>query len=430
MQCVKFTLLFVDINGVDIKTEIRAGITTFFTMSYIIFVNPAILSQAGVPKEGAMFATCIASAIATFIMGIYANYPFALAPGMGLNAYFTYGVVQGMGYSWQVALGAVFIEGLIFILITSTGLRTQIVKAIPASLRLGTSVGIGLFIAFIGLKNAQVVVSSSATFVKLGKLNTINAIIFFASLFAAGALLAKGFRGAILVSIIAVTLIEILLGNVALPKSFAGIPSPSSTFMKLDLSGIRDFTFWKVVLAFLFVDLFDTVGTLTACGVMGGFYKGNEFPRVDRALFADAVGTTVGAILGTSTVTTYIESSAGIAEGGKTGITAIVVAVLFVASLFVYPLVKLVPEIATAPALVLVGVMMASSVKEINWQDMTEAIPAFLTMFFMPITYSIANGLAVGFISYPIVKLLTGRKEEVTPLMWLLCLIFLVKFFA
>ena len=416
-------------GGIDIKTEIRAGITTFFTMSYIIFVNPAILSQAGVPKDGVIFATCVASAVATFIMGIYANYPFALAPGMGLNAYFTYGVVKGMGYSWQVALGAVFIEGLIFIFITLTGLRTQIVKAIPSSLRLGTSVGIGLFIAFIGLKNAHIVVSSTSTFVKLGRLNTLNSIVFFIFLLLAGALLARGFKGAILFSVIAITVVEILLGRVALPRSFVGFPIPSA-FMKLDLSGIGDLTFWKVVLAFLFVDLFDTVGTLTACGVLGGFYREGEFPRVERALFADAVGTTIGAVLGTSTVTTYIESSAGIAEGGRTGMTAIVVAVLFIVSLFVYPLVKLVPEIATAPALVLVGVMMASSVREIQWHDMTEAIPAFLTMFFMPVTYSIANGLAMGFISYPTVKLLTGRSKEVTPLMWFLCFVFLLKFFV
>ncbi len=412
----------------EIYVEIRAGITTFITMSYIIFVNPAILSQAGVPKEGALFATCVASFIATFIMGLWANYPFALAPGMGLNAFFTYTVVLGMGYSWRVALGAVFIEGLIFILLTLTKARTLLVNAIPSAIRVATSVGIGLFIALIGLKNAGIVIPSKATLVTLGDLKRIEPALVFLTIILTGVLMERGVKGSILISIIFLTTCGVVLGKVPVPHKIFALPKPSA-FLKMDLSGIKDFAFWKVVFAFLFVDLFDTVGTLTACGVLGRFFVNGELPRVERALFADAIGTTVGAILGTSTVTTYIESSAGIAEGGRTGLTALVVAFLFLVSLIFYPLVSIVPIFATAPALVIVGIMMVSNIREINWLDFTEAVPAFLTMFFMPATYSIANGLAAGFISYPLVKFLTGRAKEVSPILWILFAVFVLKFF-
>ncbi len=412
----------------DALTEIRAGITTFITMSYIIFVNPAILSQAGMPKEGVLFATCVASFVATLIMGLWANYPFALAPGMGLNAFFTYGVVLGMGYSWKTALGAVFIEGLIFILLTLTRARSYLVNIIPPSIRIATSVGIGLFIALIGLKNAGIVVASKATLVKLGDLRSFEALSVFFVILLTAVLMVRGVKGAILISIIFLTVLGIVSGRVEMPHKFFGFPSASALF-KMDLSAIGDPSFWKVVFAFLFVDLFDTIGTLTACGVLGKFFVEGELPRVERALLADAVGTTVGAVLGTSTVTTYIESSAGVAEGGRTGLTAVVVALLFLLSLPFYPLVSIVPVFATAPALVIVGIMMTCNIKEINWHDFTEAVPAFLTMFFMPVTYSIANGLAVGFISYPLIKLLTGKSKEISPVLWFLCALFIFKMF-
>lgn len=412
----------------DIATEIRAGITTFITMSYIIFVNPAILSEAGMPKEGVLFATCVASFVATLIMGVWADYPFALAPGMGLNAFFTYGVVLGMGYSWQTALGAVFVEGLIFILLTLTKARSYLVNAIPPAIRIATSVGIGLFIALIGLKNAHIVVASKATLVKLGDLRSFEAVSVFFVIILTAVMIARGVKGAILISIVFLTVLGAFFGRVSFPDRLFGFPHPTA-FLKMDLSAVGEPSFWKVVFAFFFVDLFDTVGTLTACGVLGGFFENGELPRVERALLADAVGTTVGALLGTSTVTTYIESSAGIAEGGRTGLTAVVVAFLFLLSLPFYPLVSVVPVFATAPALVVVGIMMTANIGEIDWRDFTEAVPAFLTMFFMPVTYSIANGLAVGFISYPLLKLLAGKGREVSPILWVLCALFVVKMF-
>ncbi len=412
----------------DWKREIRAGLTIFFTMAYIILVNPQILSMAGVPKEGATFATCVASAIATAIMGFYAKYPFALAPGMGLNAYFTFGVVKGMGYSWQVALGAVFIEGLIFIALTVSKVRNTLINSIPTTLLYASSVGIGLFIALIGLKNAGIIVASPETFAKLGHLGSYPCAVAFSGTLIAGVLMLRGVQGALIITIALITLLSALLGKVAPPHSIFGFPSPASTFMKMDLSRIGELAFWKAVVAFLFVDMFDTIGTLSAMGALGGFIKDGRLPRAERALLADAIGTTVGAVLGTSTVTTYIESSTGIAEGGRTGLTAITVAVLFLLSTLFYPLVSIVPPYATAPALIIVGILMCSQVKNIPWDKMDEAVPAFLTLFMMPVTYSIANGLAAGFISYPIVKGLSGRHREVPPLLWALCGIFLLKY--
>ena len=412
----------------DWKREVRAGLTTFFTMAYIILVNPQILSMAGVPKEGATFATCVASAIATAIMGIYAKYPFALAPGMGLNAYFTFGVVRGMGYSWQIALGAVFIEGLIFIALTVSRVRNTLINSIPTTLLYASSVGIGLFIALIGLKNSGIIVSNPETFAKLGHLDSYPCAVAFAGTLLAGVLMLRGIQGALIITIALITLLSALLGKVDLPHSIFGFPSPASTFMKMDLSKIGELAFWKAVVAFLFVDMFDTIGTLSAMGALGGFIKDGKLPRAERALLADAVGTTVGAVLGTSTVTTYIESSTGIAEGGRTGLTALTVAVLFLLSTLFYPLVSIVPPYATAPALIVVGILMCSQVKNIPWDRMDEAVPAFLTLFLMPVTYSIANGLAAGFISYPIVKGLSGRYKEVPSLLWVLCGIFLLKY--
>ncbi|BAT70847.1 MFS transporter, AGZA family, xanthine/uracil permease [Thermosulfidibacter takaii ABI70S6] len=408
-------------------TEIRAGITTFITMAYIIFVNPQILSEAGMPKDGVVFATCVASAVATLIMGLYANYPFALAPGMGLNAYFTYGVVKGMGFSWEVALAAVFIEGLIFILLTISRFRSLIINSIPKCILNATPVGIGLFIALIGLKQAGFIQSSSSTLVTLGNLKSYPVLMAFLGIILAAVLMAKRVKGALLIVILGITLISILTGKVPVPEKIFGVPDLSYTFMKMDLSQIANFAFWKAVIAFLFVDLFDTIGTLSAVGTLGGFTENGKLPRLEKALMADAVGTTLGAILGTSTVTTYIESAAGVAEGGRTGLTAVVVAILFLASTLIYPLATIVPAYATAPALVLVGILMVVNVTAINWKEMDEALPAFLTLFFMPATYSIANGLAAGFISYPIVKTLVGKREDVSLTLWGLCIAFLLK---
>ncbi len=411
----------------DLKKEIRAGITTFLTMSYIIFVNPLILSEAGIPYDGAIFATCIASAVATLIMGLYAGYPFALAPGMGLNAYFTYGVVKGMGYSWQTALGAVFIEGLLFIFFTILGLRRRLISSIPESIRIATPVGIGLFIAFIGMKNAGFIKASPDTFVTLGDLSKEGPLLSFIGLIISSFLIAKDIKGAIFLGIISVTALSAISGYVSFPERIFSFPKPSS-FLKLDLSGIGEIFFWKAVLAFLFVDMFDTIGSITALGELGGFSKDGVLERMDQALMSDAIGTTVGALLGTSTVTTYIESSTGIAEGGRTGITAIVVSFLFLLSCFFSPLVKIVPKEATAPALILVGLFMCSRAKDIPWDDITEAFPAFLTLFLMPFTYSIANGLAAGFICYPVLKLLTGRWKEVPLSLWFISFLFFIHF--
>ncbi len=408
-------------------TEIRAGFTTFITMAYIIFVNPQILSEAGMPKEGVAFATCVASAIATAIMGLHAGYPFALAPGMGLNAYFTYGIVKGLGYPWQVALTAVFVEGLIFIVLTLSKVRSLIVESIPASMRSAVPVGIGLFIALIGMKQAGFIQASPATLVALGNLKSYESLSAFVGLVMAGVLMARGFNGALLLSILTVTFVSVLMGKVTLPPSLVGFPDPSGTLMKMDLSKIGDLAFWKAVVALLFVDMFDTLGTLAAVGTLGGFMKEGKLPRMEKALMADAIGTTVGAILGTSTVTTYIESATGVAEGGRTGLTALTVAVLFLISTVFYPLATVVPSYATAPALIMVGILMCSNVREIPWSRLDEAIPAFLTLFFMPATYSIANGLAAGFISYPILKSLSGNARDVKPFMWVLCLLFLIK---
>ena len=408
-------------------TEIRAGITTFITMAYIIFVNPHILSEAGMPKDGVMFATCVASAIATAIMGLYAGYPFALAPGMGLNAYFTYGIVKGLGYSWQVALGAVFVEGIIFILLTLSHFRRLIIESIPSSMRSAVPAGIGLFIALIGMKQAGFVKASPATMVTIGNLKSFSALMGFLGLVLAGVLMARRIKGALIISIAAITAVSVALGKVKPPESFLGLPNPQGTLFKIDLSTIGEFSFWKAVIALLFVDMFDTLGTLAAVGTLGGFMKEGKLPRVEKALMADALGTTIGALLGTSTVTTYIESATGVAEGGRTGLTALTVAALFLLSLFLFPLVSVVPPYATAPALIIVGVLMVSNIQRIPWSRLDEALPAFLTMFFMPATYSIANGLAAGFISYPIIKGLSGKAKEVPPFLWLLCMLFLLK---
>ena len=416
-------------HGTTIRIEVSAGVTTFLTMAYIIFVNPTILAEAGVPFSGALFATCLASAVGSMLMGLVANYPFALAPGMGLNAYFTYTVVKGLGYDWRIALGAVFISGIVFLVLTLARIRALIVDAIPLTMKTSVAAGIGLFIAFIGLKNAGVIVASPATYVTLGHLMSKPVLLALGGLLLTGALLARGFKTAFIAGIFAVTAASILLNLSAWPTAIVQFPDWRSTFMQLDIRGALKLGLFDVIFVFLFVDLFDTIGSLMGLGQQAGFLNSEgRMPRVNRALFSDAVATTVGSLFGTSTVVTYIESATGVSEGGRTGLTACVVGVLFLLAAFFAPLAGAIPPIATAPALILVGALMIVVVRQIHWDDLTEAIPAFLTMLAMPLTFSIANGLALGFICYPILKVLTGRWREASPLVYLLAALFILRY--
>lgn len=416
-------------HGTTTWIEVEAGIATFLTMAYIVAVNPAILADAGVPFEGALFATCMAAAAATLLMGLIANYPFALAPGMGLNAYFAYSVVGGMGVPWQTALGAVFISGVLFVLLTVSRVRALVVDAIPDALKVATAGGIGLFIAFIGLRNGGIVVADEATTVALGDLSSPPVLLALAGLVLTAALLARGWHAAIIVGILGVAGTAMLLGIADVPHAVFAVPDPSGTVLAMDIPAALALGVLDIVFVFLFVDLFDTVGSFMGLARQGGFVDADgRIPRINRALLADSGGTMVGAALGTSTVTTYIESAAGIGAGGRTGLTAVVVALLFAVAAFAAPLAGAIPPYATAPALVLVGAMMMRAVRDVPWPDMTEAVPAFVTMIAMPLTFSIANGLALGFITYPLVKLIAGRGKEVKPLVWVLAALFLVRF--
>lgn len=416
-------------NQTTIRTEVAAGFTTFLTMAYIIFVNPTVLSEAGVPFSGALFATCVAAAVGSLTMGLVANYPFALAPGMGLNAYFTYTVVKGLGHDWHVALGAVFISGVVFIVLTLARIRALIVDAIPMTMKTAVAAGIGLFIAFIGLKNAGVIVASPATFVTLGHVVSKPVLLALGGLLVTGVLMARGFKTAIIIGIVAVTAAAIPFGLAQMPTALVQFPDGRSTFLQLDIPGALRLGLLDVVFVFLFIDLFDTIGSTMGLARQAGFLtEDGKLPRINRALFADATATTVGSLLGTSTVVTYIESATGVSEGGRTGLVAVVVAALFALSAFLAPIVGAIPAIATAPALIIVGALMIRAVTAINWEDLTEAIPAFLTMLAMPLTFSIANGLALGFIFYPLLKLLTGRGREVSLLVYVLAALFLLKY--
>jgi AGZA family xanthine/uracil permease-like MFS transporter len=414
----------------NLKIETLAGITTFMTMAYIIFVNPQILSTAGMDFGAVMVATCISSAIATLVMGLYARYPFALAPGMGLNAYFTYGVCLGMGVDWRVALGAVFISGVLFIILTLTKIRTWIFNVIPNAIKYGTAVGIGLFIAFIGLKTAGIIVDSKATLVTLGNLMEPSTLLALFGIFLTSILVSRNVIGAILIGIIVTSLIGMILGISPFPEGICSMPpSIAPTFLQLDIMGALNLGLLTIVLAFFFVDMFDTLGTLSALSSQAGYLdKDGKLPRVEKALMSDATGTVVGSLLGTSTVTTYIESASGIALGGRTGFVSVVVAVLFLLSLFFYPIVKAIPPYATASALVIVGALMMKSIKNIDFDDYTEAIPAFITLLTIPLTFSIATGLALGFITYPILKVFTGRWKEVHWLVYVLAVVFALRF--
>lgn len=409
-----------------VKIEVMAGITTFLTMAYILAVNPGILSATGMEFSKVFSATAISSAIATLIMALMANLPFALAPGMGLNAFMAFTVVLGMGYSWQFALTAVFVEGIIFIILTFVNVREAIINSIPDNIKKAIGVGIGLFIAFIGMQNAGIIVES-ATLVGLNPTWLKgDAGLALLGLVITGVLLAFKVQGALLIGIIATTIIGIPFGI----TKYAGgsyVP-PAPYFFPFEFSNIFTVDFLIIMFTFLFVDMFDTVGTLIGCATKADMIKPDgTIPNVKEALFADAVGTTVGAILGTSTVTTYVESSAGVVEGGRTGLTALVVAILFLVSLFLEPLFGSIPSAATAPALILVGVFMITPVTKIEWNDMTEAIPAFLTIIFMVVAYSIADGIMFGIIAFVVLKLFSKKAKDITPMTWVLFALFVLK---
>lgn len=414
----------------NVKTEVIAGITTFLTMAYIIFVNPSILSEAGMDYGAVFVATCVAAAIGCLVMGIWANYPIAQAPGMGLNAFFTYGVVLGMGYAWEAALGAVFLSGFCFFLLSIFKIREWIINSIPLSLRLGIAAGIGLFLAMVALKNAGIVVSNPATYVALGDLSEPSAIYALVGFFVITALSYLNVTGAVMIGILGVTVVAMVLGHNEYGGLMSMPPSIAPTLMQMDVMAALDVAMLSVIFAFLFVDLFDTSGTLVGVAQRGKLLdKDGKLPRVGRAMMADSTASMAGAALGTSTTTSYIESTAGIAAGGRTGLTAVVVGVLFLLSLFFAPLAGSIPAYATAGALLYVAVLMAGSLAHADWDDSTEAAPVLIAALAMPLTFSIAEGIALGFISYVAIKTLSGRFKDLNIAVVLLALLFVAKFF-
>nr|WP_277624130.1 NCS2 family permease [Undibacterium sp. TS12] len=415
-------------NGTDVRTELLAGLTTFLTMAYIIFVNPSILGDAGMPKDSVFVATCVAAAIGTMIMGLYANYPMALAPGMGLNAYFTYAVVKGMGIPWEAALGAVFISGCLFIAVSVFKLREMIVNGIPQSIRTAITVGIGLFLGLISLKNAGIVVANPATMVGIGDVHKAPPILAALGFFLIVTLDKFKVRGSILIGILAVTILSFFFGG----NTFHGVvsmpPSLDPTLFKLDVMGALSVGILNVVLVFFLVELFDATGTLMGVANRAGLLVNGKMERLNRALLADSTAIVAGSFLGTSSTTAYIESAAGVQAGGRTGLTAVAVGLLFLACLFIAPLAGVVPAYATAPALFYVACLMLRELVDIDWSDTSESIPAGITALFMPFTYSIAHGVAFGFISYAGLKLFTGRAKEVKFIVWIIAAVFLFKF--
>ena len=416
--------------GTNWRTEILAGCTTFVTMAYIIFVNPSILHETGMPLPAIVAATCLCAAFGSVLMGVLARYPIALAPGMGLNAYFTYTVVKGLGVPWPAALGAVFLSGAAFLVLTVIGVRQMIVAAIPFELYAAVAVGIGLFIAFIGLRNSGIITASPATLVTLGNLRAPNTLLALFGLLLISALLAWKVRAAILIGILATTGLGAILGRVPWQPQAYSFSDITATAFKLDIRGAISYGLVEIVFVFLFVDLFDNVGTLVAVGKEARlFNEANQIPRMDRILTSDALATIVGSLAGTSTVTSYIESAAGVAAGGRSGVTAITAGVLFIAALFVAPLVGAIPTAATAPALIVVGSLMIAHAVEIPWSNPVIAIPAFLTMVTIPLTFSIANGLAFGFTAYTALKVARGQFREVNWLVYVLTILFIARFF-
>jgi AGZA family xanthine/uracil permease-like MFS transporter len=419
-----------DALGTDWRTEILAGFTTFVTMAYIVFVNPSILSETGMPFAAVVAATCLSAAFGSITMGAFARYPIALAPGMGLNAYFTYSVVKGLGVAWPVALGAVFLSGVIFVVLTVAGIRQLIVSAIPAELYAAVAVGIGLFIALIGFRNSGIIVPSSATTVMLGNLREPNTLLAIFGLLLIAALLAWRVRAAMLIGVIATAAVGAALGLVTWQPRMYSFADITTTAFQLDIRSAISLGLLEIVFVFLFVDLFDNVGTLVAVGKKARLFdEANRIPRINRILLSDASATIVGSLSGTSTVVSYIESAAGVVAGGRSGVTAIITGLLFLVALFIAPIMGAVPAAATAPALILVGSMMMSHVAEIDWNEYVIAIPAFLTILAIPLTFSIANGLAFGFTAYALLRILRGEFRQVNWLVYVLAALFLIRFY-
>lgn len=417
-------------NNTDVKTEILAGLTTFMTMAYIVFVCPEMLSKTGMPFGAVLTATCVGAAFGTFLMAILANYPFALAAGVGLIPFFTYSVVLGMGIPWQTALTAVFIEGILFIILTLTKVREEAVNSLPKTLKIGIAAGIGLFITFIGLQNAGIVVKNDAVLVSITNLRSnVPALLALAGLILMVALEVKKVRGGILIGIAAVTVVAIPLGVTTMPTAiFSMPPSVAPIFWKMDFSGIMNPNFWIVVLTFFFVDFFDTVGTLVGVSSRAKMLdKDGNLPRATQAFMADAVGTVAGAVLGTSTVTTYVESASGVEQGGRTGLTALTVAALFLLAMFFNPLISVVPACATAPALMMVGCYMMMGFEELVFDDWTEFFPALMAFLIMPFAYSIAAGIEFGIVSYVILKIVTGKSKDIHWIMYVLAALFILN---
>ena len=420
-----------DPGVMKVKTEIMAGVTTFLTMSYILAVNPDILSAASMDRGAVFTATALAAAIATLVMAVMAKLPFALAPGMGLNAFFAFTLVQGMGFSWEAALAAVFIEGVVFILLTVFNVRELIVNAIPETLRHAISVGIGLFIAFLGLQKAGLIVADPATFVSLGEF-TPSTLLAVGGIIIGGVLVARRVRGALFYAILIVTALSIPLGVTRIPENFSFVSLPHSlepVFFKLDFHSLLSVNMLIAIFSLVFMDIFDTLGTLVGTANKAGMVEPDgSIPKLKPAMMADAIGTTAGALLGTSTTTTYAESTAGIAEGGRSGLTAAVVSVLFLVALFFSPFFLLVPGVATAGVLVIVGSFMFDAVVKIRFTDFTEAFPAFVTIIMMPLTYSIAEGIVLGLLSYVFLKLFTGKHRELNLTMYILAILCILKY--
>jgi AGZA family xanthine/uracil permease-like MFS transporter len=415
--------------GTNWRTEILAGATTFVTMAYIIFVNPSILHETGMPFKAVVAATCFCAAFGSIAMGVFARYPIALAPGMGLNAYFTYTVVKGMGVPWETALGAVFLSGVAFLILTFVGIRQLIVEAIPPELYAAVAAGIGLFIATIGLRNSGIIVASPATMVTLGNLRDKNTLVAIFGLIFIAALMARGIRGAMLIGILATTGVAAASGLIHWSPETYRISDIAATAGKLDIRAALKIGGIEIIFVFLFVDLFDNIGTLVGVGAKAGLFdQAHRIPGIRRILFADAAATVVGSLAGTSTVVSYIESAAGVVAGGRSGVTAIVTGLLFGVALFVAPVIGAVPSAATAPALIIVGSMMMSQIGEIPWSDPAIAIPAFLTLITIPLTFSIANGLAFGFTAYALMRVVTGKFRETHWLVYVLAALFIARF--
>lgn len=421
----------IEQRGSSVGREVVAGVTTFVTMAYVLFVNPSILGAAGIPREAVAVATAVASCVATLAMGLYANYPFALAPGMGLNGALAFGIVAGMGVPWQTAMGVVFVEGAIVTILVLTNVREAVMDAIPFEMKQAIGAGIGLFIAFIGLMQSGIVVKSESTLVTFGSFRDPGVLLTFGGLFATAALLALRVRGAILLGVLLTALAGIPMRITRLPDRVFALPHPGSlaTFFQLDVAGALQVGLLSTVFAFLITDFFDTMGTVVAVAGEGGLLSGGRLPRIRRVLLVDSLAAVLGGLVGSSSVTTYVESAAGVAEGGRTGLASVVTAGLFALAIFIAPVLVVVPAQATAPALIVVGfLMLGTVVREIRFDRYDEAFPAFVTLLTVPLTYSIARGIGYGFLTYCVVKILTGRARQVHPAMWVAAVLFVVSF--